>query len=113
MSFGSRSLPKPTAAQERRFTEITHGNCVACEQVGEFSYPEINHVVRANRRVGHDATYGLCSWHHRAVPSQGLSPKQMRERYGVSLADSKPRFYAQFGTDIELIEKQNQLMGVE
>ena len=111
MSFGSRSLPNPTAEQARRMSDIAHGNCMACRQMGEFNFPEVNHIVVANRRVSHDATYGLCSWHHRRVPLDGFTIWQMVARFGPSLLCGSRPFHAQFGSDAELLVMQNAALG--
>jgi hypothetical protein len=68
---------------------------------------EVHHITSAGRRLGHDATLPLGSWHHRGTPRDGLRPSQMEQVYGPSLALNKRAFVRCFGLELELLQKVN------
>ncbi|MEF2156411.1 Ref family recombination enhancement nuclease [Luteimonas sp. FXH3W] len=113
MSFYSRSLPAPTKAQRARMDAIKNGVCIPCLIRGKRTlFPEINHLLSGGLRISHDATVGECQWHHRRIPNDGWSFDSMREMYGPSRLCSPREFHAAFGTDKELLEVQNEMLGV-
>ena len=61
---------------------------------------------------GDDYTIPLCPWHHRAVPHALTNPAHMEFHYGPSLAMNKRLFNKRYGTEIELLAKVNQMIGV-
>ena len=65
MSFGSRSLPPPTADEEARWAAIREfGQCMACGEPGE----EIHHLLSGGGlRLGHRLTVMLCAHCHGQV----------------------------------------------
>ncbi len=72
---------------------------------------DYHHMKSGNIRRGHMFGVALCAYHHRGYPLSGVTQKQMREISGPSLMDGGKRFAAAFGTDSELLERQNQLLG--
>lgn len=112
MSFGGKSKTKEEIA---RFDAIKHGPCLACLQRGiDLSgqgLVEVHHLLSGGRRIGHMATIGLCVWSHRGQIFWGQSHAEMREQYGPSLMDGSKLFRDAFGTDAELLNMQNQLLG--
>lgn len=101
MSFGSRSLPKPTAEQLRRWDLIRAKGCICCRLQGYMGGVEIHHLKSGNVRMGHDFTVGLCDFHHRGV-GDGIGP---------SLADGARTFHNEFGGDDWLLAEQNRAIG--
>lgn len=53
---------------------------------------------------------GLCIWSHRAVPFAFHSHAEMRDHYGPSLAEGSKPFHAAFGSNAELLARQNELL---
>lgn len=106
------STGAPTKAQEARFQQIKlEAGCVCCRLRGlGYAPPEIHHLIEGIRRIGHDATVGLCPWHHRAVPHQGWSREACRETFGPSLAEGSKPFREAFGDDEFLLTAQNRIL---
>ncbi|MGH9809349.1 MAG: Ref family recombination enhancement nuclease [Terriglobia bacterium] len=98
------------AARERRFRRIKEIGCLACRACGWFSTCEIHHLNlcgQAGRvRRGDEATIGLCAHHHRGT----WLPASLKGKLGPSLALSSKAFRRRFGTDDELLAKQDRLI---
>jgi hypothetical protein len=113
VTFGGKSRTK---AEQARFDAIKHGGCVACMQRGIDMAGQglihVHHLLSGGRRIGHMATIGLCVWHHVAALFFGCAHAEMRETYGPSLAEGSKPFHAEFGTDKELLDMQNAILGV-
>lgn len=110
MSFGSKSLPPPTAEQRRRWELIRADGCVACHVWGAgFMLAEIHHLKSGNVRMGHDYTVGLCPWHHRGV--RAFPQHEMEQAHGPSLANGVKTFWNEYGSDEWLLNAQNILIG--
>lgn len=109
MSMGGKSRNK---AEQARFDAIKAGPCIASLQLGfDLSgqwLVEVHHILSGGRRIGHMATVGLSIWHHRGVPFPGHSHAQMREKFGPSLAEGSKPFHARFGSNADLLERQDQ-----
>ena len=105
------STGKPTKAQQARFERIKECGCILCRRyLHVYEPPEIHHLTDCGRRRGHDFTVGLCPWHHRGV---SILPVQMAElAMGPSLARGAKPFRAHWGSDDELLDEQNRLIGV-
>lgn len=97
MSFGSKSLPKPDSEQLRRWELIRAWGCVICGQPAE-----IHHLKSGNVRIGHDYTIGLCSFHHRGIPTPYDPCNE-----GPTLMDGSRAFHEKWGDDEFLLETQN------
>lgn len=79
----------------------------------DVSLTTIEHVTNHGRRLEdqHQATIGLCPWHHQAVPWNGLSKKEMRNILGPSLADGRRPFEEHFGDEVDvLLPLQDELI---
>ncbi len=110
MSFWSKSLPAPNDAQKRRFEAIKRIGCICCLIRSNASVAcEIHHLVSGNKRRGHEFSIGCCEWHHRGVCYGGS--KRATELLGPSLANGSKPFHAAFGSDDELLDYQNNLLG--
>ena len=95
-----------------RFDAIKNGHCMACVQRGidmrGQGLVEVHHLLSGGRRIGHQATVGACCWHHRGAVLWGHSHQEMRDHYGPSLAEGSKPFHAEFGTNAELLARQNE-----
>lgn len=107
------STAPATAEQKRRFVVIKDLGCIAC-RIGLIGYtpPEIHHLLSGGIRRGHDQTIGLCPWHHQGVCAEGVSKRQMAERFGPSLKHSPGAFHEAYGSDDELLARQNGLIQI-
>lgn len=107
----NHSTGNPTRAQQDRFRAIQALGCLPCILLGIWGNPcDIQHVVEGGKRLGHDETYGSCPWHHRGIAPGDWSARQAEESFGPSLAISRRRFAQQFGTERELLAKQDELI---
>jgi hypothetical protein len=106
----------PTKDQQQRFRRIREIGCIACRQTfGGFRMPEIHHLTvtgkHGGKRLGHDATVGLCDWHHRGVLPTGLDSEEAQHALGPSLARTPRQFRMQYGQDAVLLgEQERQLL---
>jgi hypothetical protein len=109
MSFGSKSLPPPTADEQRRMDMARDRGCICCRmRLGVQELAEIHHLVMPGKRYGHRFTVALCAWHHRAV--SGALPGHTRALRGPSLAEGSKPFHAMFGSDAALLSYQDRLI---
>lgn len=103
----------PTQAERVRWGRIQDDGCLACHLEGiGYQPPEIHHLIVGNKRAGHDQTIGLCPWHHRGIPVQGLTTAAMRLNYGPALALTPREFRNHYGPDKRLLALQNQRLGL-
>jgi hypothetical protein len=111
VSLGGKPLTK---ADEARRSAIHAGHCMACLQRGidlrGQGLVQFHHLLSGGRRIGHQATVGLCSWHHVGQPFWGCSHAEMRAEYGPSLAEGSKPFHAEFGSDATLLAMQNEYL---
>lgn len=118
MTFGGKSMTKAEAA---RIVAAKEGECVCCvilRERGELE-PEMvvvgcdyNHTKSGNIRRGHRYGFALCRWHHERHPWGQFTHKQSREIWGVSLKDGSRLFHETYGSDDELIARQDALLGL-
>jgi hypothetical protein len=103
-----------TKAEQARIDAIKSGPCLACEARGipsaGMGIVEAHHLLSGGRRIGHEATVGLCIWHHRAQPFWGHSSQECRDYYGPSLAEGSKPFHQEFGSDAQLLASQNEML---
>lgn len=110
-----------TKEDQERLDAIGNIPCVCCfsMHVQQPSPTERHHVVdKGYRRLsgGHQATVALCGWHHRAIPvvaNTAMSEAYMLRAYGPSMKHQggKGAFERCYGTQRELIEQTNRLLG--
>lgn len=108
MTFAGKSLTKADLARRER---IHAGPCMACIQRGIDVRGQ--GVVQWHHTAGkkrHDLTCGLCCWHHMAIPFDG-SHEHHRAHYGPSLAEGSKPFHQEFGSNAELLQRQEQFLG--
>ena len=113
----SRSTGRPKMAQVRRWDVMRAIGCIACikNQTPMWRVPmeiEIHHLLSGGRRLGHDFTVALCHWHHQAkrFPSTTSGYAAQAIHYGPSLEREPRRFHEMYGTDDELLARQNKLL---
>ena len=117
MKRRARSTPPPTSSDVRRFSAIKELGCIACRlrEVGRI-WPEIHHLTVTGRhggkRRGHEASVGLCPWHHRGIPFLGLTLGSTEAVAGPSMKHTPRAFREEFGQDERLLEYQNGLLGI-
>lgn len=103
----------PNAGQRRRMDALKEMGCVLCREYGLGHIPpEIHHITSCGRRLGHDHTIPLCCWHHRGTPWACDRPSQEEATLGPSLARNKRTFVSEFGTELEILDRVNVLLGV-
>lgn len=112
-----RSTSKPTKAEEAYIVACKEGPCMACEVLRsnglsgcDMEWCDFHHMKSGNIRRGHMCGVGLDGWHHRGIPFDGLSAKEMRVLFGPSLMDGGKAFSAVFGSDDELLERQRRYL---
>ena len=113
-----RSTGSPTKAEAARIVASKEGPCMACEVRRESGLTgcdeegcDYQHMKSGNIRMGHMYGYALCAWHHRRVPLDGMTPKEMVAEYGPSLLDGGKTFASAYGSEKELWERQNKILG--
>lgn len=112
---GKTSPIKP--ADKERFDIIAkHCGCLPCIISGMGYVPcTIEHVTSRGRRLAdeHQATIGLCEWHHFATLGPGQTRQGMSGTLGPSLAWGRKNFEDHFGDEVTvLIPCQNYLISL-
>jgi Recombination enhancement, RecA-dependent nuclease len=108
------STAKPTAAEAERLEAVHALPCLACMMAlaVQRQRTEAHHQLSGGVRIGHEATIPLCGWHHRGErPNRKVTNAQMTKYSGPSLALSSKAFHDRFGTDAELLNRTNKLIG--
>jgi hypothetical protein len=106
---GPKAKPgkRPPNAEERLWLNsiVAHG-CIACgidgtlvqgqDGVYEPQRPQVHHILRGGRRMGHLWTLPLCDGHHQdGHGAPGL----------IARHPTKARFEERYGTELELLER--------
>lgn len=93
-----------TKSDLARFDALHRIGCIACRKAGSgYRAPDVHHIIIGGRRAGHQFTLPLCPEHHR-IPSNGTV-------VGPSLADGSKVFAARWGTQMQLLNEVNDLIG--
>ena len=91
---------KPNKANRLRFDKIQEIGCIVCKRQWRLSSPcTWHHIDGQKSQDKHKLTFGLCAAHHTTGG------------YGMALHAGKARFEELYGTEKELLEYQNQLLG--
>lgn len=117
----AHSTKPPTADDQARFEAMRRVGCLAClknQEAGRASATlvlrrlEIHHLLSGGRRIGHYATICLCHFHHQAkfLPYHEFGYQAQAEAFGPSLEREPRRFHELYGTDQELLDRQNALL---
>ena len=116
------STGKPTKAEAARIVAVKEGPCIACSTLVERGLLaawkaqgpcDYHHLKSGNVRRGHEFGIALCGWHHRGLVDFGCTHAEMRDHYGPSLMDGSRLFHETFGSDDELLARQNKILGIE
>lgn len=97
-----------TAEDEIRFNKITR--CICCKMRNISKHAERHHITISGFTQGHQATIGLCPWHHRGICDDGETTTTMTAKYGPSLAKGSKTFHAEFGSNEFLLGYQDKLI---
>lgn len=91
----------PTLAEREWMDWIVGYGCICCRLEGRgWRMAAVHHILRSGRRIGHLFTLPLCDpGHHQQGESLGM----------VSRHPWKARFEAQFGTELELLERLQKI----
>lgn len=121
MSFGSKSLPKASPEQVRRFELLRRNGCHLCRMLDyspQAGVTEVHHLTVGGKhgapRMGHDFTIPLCGWHHRGVirpGTRGFDADYMATLYGPSYALTPKAFRREYGDDLVLLREVNNAIG--
>lgn len=107
------STSKPTKRESEYIERCKTGPCVACH-VGGVLWQDIgndfHHMKSGNVRRGHMFGVGLCLWHHRRIPPEGLCHRLAESFFGPSLMDGSRKFHLTYGSDDDLIAIQRELI---
>lgn len=110
--------------RRRRFLAIKCLGCLACARnvlLGFIAITAIAEVHHQNEgghaggeRLGDEFTVGLCAWHHRGEPPfPSMSKTQAARLYGPSLKEQPRLFRDTYGSDEDLLARQNRLIDLE
>lgn len=110
--------PRVRKNDRQRFETIKlHCGCLPCLLTGHLDrHTSIEHVTDRGQRIGkdssqHEATIGLCEWHHFATHVSGTHTQQMMGNFGPSLAQGRHNFEEFFGDERHvLIPTQNYML---
>ncbi len=105
----NHSTGRATKSQQARFVKIKEDGCLCCRiESNCYVAPDIHHLKAGNRRIGHDASIGLCLWHHRGNRDTKLEIYWATNIIpGPSLANGSRTFHEHYGSDDHLLELQN------
>lgn len=99
---------------ERRFGRIYEIGCIACYKRGWFNECQVHHQNldehAGQKRIGDEATIGLCPWHHVGEPIGNVSLTDCRRLMGPSMKHEPVKFREVFGSDQDLLRLQNELI---
>lgn len=99
--MGKRSLTK---VDRTRFSKLSELGCIVCKvHLNCFTPTAIHHISGCTKEGCHQLTIPLCGNHHQ-IPSNTY---RWFSRHG----DGKARFEEAYGTELELLEMTNELIG--
>jgi Recombination enhancement, RecA-dependent nuclease len=101
----SKNMVGWTKAQKLRIERVLALGCAICGHDNHGSKLEVDHLVEGNRRLGHQYTICLCSFHHRGTPPQ------LVER-PVTLVDGSKLFVQAYGSRRSLWEATQRRLGL-
>lgn len=95
-----------TKAEKQHLSKVASIGCIACNQLGFFGSPAEIHHCREGQGRGQRASnfdvIPLCPAHHRGTDHPRTASIHMDKR----------NFIAQFGTELELLERTRQELGI-
>lgn len=113
-----RSTKAPTKSEADWIVACKEASCLCCViwaqatgyGLAPFEGNDFHHLLSGGRRRGHRFGIGICPWHHRAVPVDGYSAAEMSAVFGPSLMNGSRPFRNAYGSDDELLTKQEKLL---
>ncbi len=97
-------------ADSTRMQAIKESGCICCLLItGKTQAPDVHHLTSGSRRRGHQATIGLCPYHHRGHLN-GVSKQVILGLVGPSYAWGRRGFQEFFGSDDLLLKIQNVIL---
>lgn len=112
-----QALEAAQVTSRERSARVRELPCVACSKRGhpQPSRSEEHHLnlggKAGQKRRGPEFTIPLCGWHHRGNQNSKMSSWTMTAIYGPSLAAQSKMFRAIYGSDDELLEITNRMIG--
>lgn len=73
---------------------------------------DYDHAKSGNIRRGHRFGYCSCDWHHRGIVPTGRTHAWMRAHFGPSKMDGGKLYAAAYGSEDELIARQDAALDV-
>lgn len=102
--------PHRTKADKLRVATIKEIGCVIAHKLKiGWMYAEEHHLTDLGPK-NHQLTIGLNTWSHRGVPVFDWSHAKCRALLGPSLAEGSKPFHEAFGSSLELLAYQNELI---
>jgi len=102
--------PRIRKSDRDRFDVIkSHCGCLPCLLTGHLDrHTSIEHITDRGQRVGkdsaqHEATIGLCAFHHYGSCDPGVHRDIMEKNYGPSLAHGRKPFESFFGDELTVL----------
>ncbi len=104
------ATPRIRKNDRQRFETIKlYCGCLPCLLVGHLDrHTSIEHVTDAGFRIGkdssqHEASVGLCMWHHYGRSNSGQQTQRMIGEFGPSLAHGRTPFEEFFGDEVNVL----------
>lgn len=100
-------------SDRERFRSLKEHGCEVCRSMGfGWVFAECHHILSGGRRLGHSCTIPLCPWHHQGHPPEGYDERSAKHVFGPSLKLHKREFVDRFGSELEILDRVNQILGV-
>lgn len=97
-----KAIPATKAQKDRMDTIANYCGCLPCILENTLNrHTTIQHVTECRKRLGHDATYGACTWHHFG---------QLPRMHGPSLAGGMKPYRERYGPERLLVELQDYVL---
>jgi len=113
---GNKPMTKDEHAHVMAAKEAKCIPCLVWAETGNMPIEDVavlnqyDHKKSGNIRRGHKKGFASCDWHHQGLVSCGWNHARMRQHFGPSLMDGSRLFHATYGSDDELIARQNQVL---
>lgn len=113
-----RSTTTMTKEEKAWVDRVKRTGCVCCWLLGHHHdedgpMVEAHHLLSGGIRIGHLATIGLCSWHHRGQLIMFGNHRIHREQLGPALSEGSGPFHDRFGEDDVLMGHQRVMLGLD
>lgn len=85
-------------------------SCLPCLMLGwPNRHADYHHVIDGNERYGHLVGFPMCLWHHRGMLDEfnTMTEAECIERMGPSFELHRKKFIAHFGSEEQLVARNN------